>query len=189
MKTKHLILVSMICSSIMSSASAQSFKGHYSGTIGIVNTKLRLQYEAPYKDGSSIGVNMNYYLVNWVGPVFEPFMRLYGKKHGNAEGFFGQGKLMVGNLSTLDYDLYYGALKNKRWVTIGLGLGLGYKHLIKEKYTIEPYFGVRYLTSPVYRYSTGYNQSLYSNIGEDVAWTLTTGFPIDFQFKFGYQIK
>jgi len=71
---------------------AQNFKGHASGTFGIFNEKVRVQYEMPLKDRASFGMNMNYYLVNWTGPVFEPFIRIYGKKDGNAEGFFWSGK-------------------------------------------------------------------------------------------------
>jgi len=46
----------------------------------------------PLKDRPSFGMNMNYYLVNWTGPVFEPFIRISGKTDGNAEGFFWSGK-------------------------------------------------------------------------------------------------
>ncbi len=99
---------------------AQDFKGHASGTFGILNGKVRVQYEMPLESRASYGMNMNYYLVNWTGPVFEPFIRIYGKKDGNAEGFLGQAKLIYGNLSTLDYDLYGGRVQ----LTLNCPLGV-----------------------------------------------------------------
>jgi hypothetical protein len=166
---------------------AQDFKGHASGTFGILNGKVRVQYELPLKDRASFGMNMNYYLVNWTGPVFEPFIRIYGKKDGNAEGFFGQAKLIYGNLSTLDYELYGGDIENKRWSTYGFGLNCGYKFLLGKHFTIEPLTGFRFLSPPVYRYKTGVDEDYYANIGEGIGWYLTTGFPLDFQLKFGFQ--
>ncbi|MDB4089612.1 hypothetical protein N9544_08340 [Flavobacteriales bacterium] len=166
---------------------AQDFKGHASGTFGILNGKVRVQYEMPLKDRASFGMNMNYYLVNWTGPIFEPFIRIYGKKDGNAEGFFGQAKLIYGNLSTLDYELYGGAIENKRWSTYGFGLNCGYKFLLGNHFTIEPLTGFRILSPPVYRYKTGADEDYYANIGEGIGWYLTTGFPLDFQLKFGFQ--
>jgi len=168
-------------------AYAQDFKGHVSGTYGIINPKVRFQFELPLKSRASYGINMNYYLINWTGPVFEPFIRIYGKKDGNAEGFFGQAKLIYGNLATLDFDIYDGALENKRWFTYGLGLNCGYKFLLGNYFTIEPLFGLRFLSPPVYKYKPGVNREDYEYIGEGVAWYLTTGFPLDFQLKFGFQ--
>jgi hypothetical protein len=166
---------------------AQDFEGHASGTFGILNGKVRVQYEMPLEDRASFGLNMNYYLVNWTGPVFEPFMRIYGKKDGNGEGFFGQAKLIYGNLSTIDFDLYDGALENKRWSTFGFGLNCGYKFLLNKNFTIEPLFGIRVLSPPVYRYASGVDEDYWEGIGEDIGWYLTTGFPLDIQVKFGYQ--
>ena len=101
---KKVISITIIAIFLTSFSYAQNFKGHASGTFGILNGKVRAQYEIPLKDRASFGMNMNYYLVNWKGPVFEPFIRIYGKKDGNAEGFFGQAKLIYDNLSTLNYD-------------------------------------------------------------------------------------
>lgn len=185
MRTKiTMLLVAMFATSAIY---AQGFKGHASGSVGILNPKIRLQYELPLKDRASYGMSMNYYLVNWTGPVFEPFIRLYGKKDGNAEGFFFQPKLIYGNLSTLDYDLYGGYLENKRWSTFGVAMNCGYKFLLGDHFTIEPLGGFRFLSPPVYRYRTGADEDYYANIGEGIGWYLTTGFPIEFQVKFGYQ--
>ena len=82
----------------------EEFKGNVSAAFGPLNSKVRIQYEMAIKSRASWGVNMNYYLQNWTGPVFEPFIRVYGKKSGNAEGFFFQTKAIYGNLTTLNYN-------------------------------------------------------------------------------------
>jgi len=187
MKMKMKIALLFTVFFITSMSYAQNFKGHASGTFGLLNTKIRLQYEMPLKSRASYGMNMNYYLVNWTGPVFEPFIRIYGKRDGNTEGFFCQGKLIYGNLSTLDYDLYGGALENKRWSTFGFGVNCGYKFLLGNHFTIEPLTGVRLVTPPVYNYKAGIDESYYAGIGEGIGWYLTTGFPLEFQLKFGFQ--
>jgi hypothetical protein len=125
MKMKMKITIFLTALFMTGLTYAQNFKGHASGTFGILNAKIRAQYEMPLKDRASFGINMNYYLVNWTGPVLEPFIRLYGKRDGNAEGFFGQVKLIYGNLSTLDFDSGY--YTNQRFSTYGFGMDFGYK--------------------------------------------------------------
>ena len=159
---------------ITSLSYAQNFKGHASGTLGIINAKVRVQYELPLKDRASYGINMNYYLPNWKGPVIEPFIRMYRKKEGNAEGVFGQAKLIYGNLSG-NYNSYAGNLEDIRSSIYGFGLNGGYKFLFGKHFTVEPLFGLRLLSAP-------------SNLGNELEdWFLITGFPIDFQLKFGFQ--
>ncbi|MBU6158316.1 MAG: hypothetical protein KGP35_04705 [Bacteroidetes bacterium] len=185
MKKTFLILLFITVAGF--AVKSQSFKGHVSGMFGVINYKLRLQYERPIKTNASYGANLNYYMMIWKGPVIEPFMRIYGRRYGNKEGFFGQAKLIYGNLSTYDFEAYNGALKNKRWSTFGLGVGCGYKFLLRNQITIEPMFGFRFLTPPVYRFNSGVEGEFYANIGEGIAWYLTTGMPLDFQTKIGYQ--
>ena len=79
MKMKMKITIFLTALFMTGLTYAQNFKGHASGTFGILNAKIRAQYEMPLKDRASFGINMNYYLVNWTGPVLEPFIRLYGK--------------------------------------------------------------------------------------------------------------
>lgn len=165
----------------LSSSYAQDFKGHVSGTFGILNPKIRLQYEHPIQQRFSIGANLNYYMVNWTGPVIEPFARLYNKKDGCKEGFFLQGKLIYGNLKAFEE---LADVSVQRWSTFGLGVGTGYKFLIGKAFTIEPYFGVRFLSGPSYEI---YEPTGGAEIGETIGWYITTGFPLDFQLKFGYQ--
>ena len=164
-----------------------SFNGNVSGTFGVLNGKVRLQYERPFKDRASYGINVNYYMVNWTGITGEPFIRIYGKNDGNAEGFFGQAKLIYGNLSNMSYGSHNGAIENKRWSTFGFGLNFGYKFLLSNKFTIEFLSGLRILSPPVYKYKDGVNEDNAMAITEGIGWYLTTGFPLDFQLKFGFQ--
>lgn len=181
---KNKILLSLIALMISGVMFSQSFKGNVSTMYGILNPKIRFQYEMPVKNRASFGLNMNYYLVNWTGPVFEPFFRIYGKRDGNVEGFFFQTKLIYGNLSTLDWDLGY--YKNKRWSTVGAGINMGYKFLVADHFTIEPMMGFRYMSAPTVEYNQDFDGEL-TNLAEDVGWYLTTGLPIEFQLKLGYQ--
>ena len=158
---------------------AQNFKGHVSGTYGRVNEKIRLQFELPIDSQVSYGINMNYYFINWKGPVVEPFIRVYRKKDGNAEGFYGQAKLIYGNLSPLDSIFLGGAIVNERWSTYGVGVGCGNKFLFAKHFTIEYLVGARILSPP----PRGDDFYRFGQIG----WYLSTGLPIDFQLKVGYQ--
>lgn len=171
-------------------AVAQDWNHNISGTLGILNAKLRLQYERPLGDKMTLGGNMNYYFVNWKGPVFEPFGRIYGKQDGNTEGFFAQAKIMFGSLSILDYDIQYLQDPSQtRWWTFGAGAGGGYKSLIGEHFNFESIVGIRLLSPPTYRLDfddeLGLNDA--SGTGEVIGWSISTGFPIDVQLKFGYQ--
>lgn len=171
---------------IFQTSYAQNFNVHLSGTRSIINTIYRFQLELPIKDKISAGMNMNYYSINWKGATFEPFIRIYNKKHGNSEGFFGQGKLIYGNLSTLSFEDYLGALENERWNTFGFGFSGGYKFLLFKHLTIEPLIGFRFLTEPVYKFKPGVNKKDYDRL-QSVDWYLSTGLPLDIQLKIGAQ--
>jgi len=176
-----------------------------SGSFGILNPKLRLQYEKGMGEKASIGVAMHYYMVNWTGPKFEVFGRLYGKKNGNKEGYFFQGKIGYGNLKSLLYETYSQDLTayqnfykspKKRFSTIGFGIATGRKFLITDHFVIESLLGVHIWTPPsgelektdAYNNADPYDQDAADalSLGEDIGWYLTTGLPLDFQIKFGY---
>ncbi len=169
-------------------ALAQQPQGCISGTYSTVNAKVRIQYEYLIEGQYSGGVNLNYYLLNWQGPVVEPFIRVYGKRYGNKEGFFAQLKLIYGNLSSLK-ELYDGNyIMNKRFSTFGVGASAGYKFLIGKDFVIEPLAGIRFLTPPQTKWvNITSEQEALNKLGEGIGWYLATGFPLDFQLKFGYQ--
>ena len=163
---------------------SQNWEGNFSGTVGLINFKVRVQYEIPIGEKYSTGANLNYYFINWTGPLIEPFFRIYSKKHGNYEGWFLQGKVGYGNLKSLDeYFELDPSYKTKRWSSVGGGVAVGNKFFINDKLTIEPLMGLRIYSGP------NFNDEDYdwSSLGEDIGWGLTTGFPLDLQIKIGYQ--
>jgi hypothetical protein len=156
-----------------------------------------LQYEQSFGTNHrfSTGGEFTYYMVNWSGPKIESFVRVYGKDNGAEEGFFGQLKLGYGNLASL--DLFDGST-NKRWSTVGGGIAGGYKFLIGEHFIIEQVFGFQVYTPPYQVKSTNSSSDPYSDPFDDyedgletavegIGWYLTSGFPIDFQLKLGWQ--
>lgn len=162
----------------------QNWTGNISGTVGIINLKARIQYEIPIESNMSTGANLNYYFVNWTGPLIEPFFRFYRKKDSNAEGWFIQGKLGYGNLKSLDeYFSLDPNYSQKRWSTFGGGIAVGNKFFISNALTIEPLIGLRIYTGP------NFLEDEYDldEVGEDLGWAVTTGFPLDLQLKIGYQ--
>lgn len=190
-----LALFLTICANGISAQSGETmikkidrkFEGNTSMTVGIINVKIRLQYELLLKTNLSTGLNMNYYLKDWKGPLIEPFFRIYWKKYGNSKGFFGQLKLVYGNLKTIE-EPYPKAFSNKRWSTYGFGINCGYKFLFGNRCTIEPLTGPRLLTKPVYKCNPGFEEECKEmRTGYESDWFFLTGFPLDFQLKFGIQ--
>ena len=165
------IILTLICLLAFGFSNAQNFKGHASGTIGFLNPKIRLQYEHPLGSIYSTGANLNYYMVNWKGPIIEPFLRWY-VADSNASGGFFQAKAGYGNLSSLD--------ESKNWSTYGGGIAWGYKYAKSSGFTIEPIVGLRIYSAPQ-------DEQTIGDVVENVGWAVTTGLPIDFQLKFGYQ--
>jgi hypothetical protein len=161
---------------------AQDFSKNISGTFGFINPKIRLQYEAPIGIKESYGLNLNYYLEFWSGPIIEIFYRKYNIRKSNEKGWFKQFKIGYGNLESLPYM----NSSSNRWSTFGGGFAWGYKHLTRNGFTIETLAGVRFYTPPNENEKNG-NQQVTNEELENFTWILTTGFPLDLQIKFGYQ--
>jgi hypothetical protein len=167
---------------VVNNCFCQDFTKNISGTIGLLNPKIRIQYEAPIGIKQSYGLNLNYYLVAWTGPILELFYRRYDIRKSNDKGWFKQVKIGYGNLESLPYMNSSG----KRWSTFGGGFAWGYKHLTSNGFTIETLAGVRFYTPPNENEKNG-NQQVTNEELENFTWILTTGFPLDLQIKFGYQ--
>jgi hypothetical protein len=171
---------------------AQDFKGNLSGTVGLLNSKARIQYELPIGSKFSTGLNLNYYFTSFSGPLIEPFFRLYGKSKGNTEGWFLQAKLGYGNLKTEIEDINN---DKKRFSTYGGGIAVGNKFFVSNKITIEPLIGFRvYSPPPTIEGVFEDDQYGFGQLGNSLvdatnvaSWISTTGFPLDFQLKVGYQ--
>jgi len=181
------VLFTMLLFGFSMNSNAQEFKGNICGTIAIINLKAKIQYELPIGDNLSTGVNLNYYFVNWTGPLLEPFFRIYSRKYGNTEGWFLQGKLGYGNLKNLDDDIISGATKTARFSTFGGGVAFGNKIFLSDKITLEPVIGLRIYTPPSINKDIYDSYEAAESLGEDIGWALTTGLPLDLQLKIGYQ--
>ena len=105
---KIILLIAIACSSSIVMAQWKAI----SGSFGILNPKLRVQYEHVIGDAASVGVNTNIYFVNWKGPRVEGFFRYYFGRDGNESGLFMQAKGGFGILTNAwDGDelyFYYG---------------------------------------------------------------------------------
>lgn len=192
-------IITILCAGLITfCAAAQDMA--LSGTYSILNPKLRLQYEHLIGDRSSAGANLNVYFVNWKGPKIEAFYRIYFGSDGNEEGMFLQAKGGMGVLSNLYYEndewLVPGTnsyiYDNKNWTTYGGGIAFGGKIATRSGFIFESHIGFHIWTPPVYNFSSEYDDyySYVGNadaLGEAIGWYLTTGLPLDFQVKFGYQ--
>lgn len=176
---KKIYFVLML--SAFSFAQAQDWKGNLSGTFGILNAKIRIQYEKPIGDQYTVGANLNYYMVNWEGPIIEPFARIYVGDSNQSGGFF-QAKVGYGNLTSLPYM----NSTSSRWSTFGGGAAWGYKYVRSGGFSIEPIIGLRYYSAPNENIDLNSSNGA-EQLGEDIGWFITTGFPVEFQLKFGYQ--
>ena len=78
-------------------------------------------------------------------------------------------------------------LKNNRWSTFGAGVAISYKFLIVDRLTIEPLIDLRVVSPPTYNFNDESMEASALGIGEGIGWYLTTGLPLDFQLKFGWQ--
>jgi len=165
---------------------SQQFTGSITASYGYLNEKIRLQYEHPFTNRLTTGLNINYYLVNWKGPLFEPMFRFYGKS-GNEEGYFGQVKVGYGNLTTAYSKDEETFVINKRMNTFGVGLGYGYKYLFDDRFVIESFLGLRYYTYSPVRYTDAYYSSNIVESIKSAVWYLTTGLPVEAHIKVGYQ--
>jgi len=153
----------------------------FSGSLGIVNYKLRLQYERGYKKQRTMGAQLTYYFGEFPGAKLEGFIRQYYKKSSSKEGLFLQEKVGGGYLLTGMYDEHK---KNIAGYTIGGGIAGGYKIMIGNHLNLEAILGLHYYVAPIPNKNSIIT---YGQEGQKQWWYSTTGFPLDFQFKFGWQ--
>ena len=194
---KLILLIAIACSSSIVMAQIKAV----SGSFGILNPKLRLQYEHGIGDQASAGANINIYFVNWKGPRAEGFFRYYFGQDGNEKGLFMQAKGGFGILTNAwdGADLYfdyngtrYDIFESKTWTTIGGGIAFGGKIVRPSGFVFESHIGYHFW-SPPNNYSSDYDSyygfytASFANAAEAIGWYLTTGFPLDIQMKFGYQ--
>lgn len=151
-----------------------------SSSLGIVNYKFRLQYEKGHKSNSSNGAMLTFYFGDFPGLKLEGFTRQYRKKQNNCEGLFLQEKIGVGYLFSGLYDEYE---QNIAGITVGGGVAGGYKLMIGNHLNVEAILGLHFYVPPI----VGNAEVVYGQDARKYWWYTTTGMPIDFQFKIGWQ--
>jgi len=192
---KKIILLLFI-GALTFNVSAQS--NSLTGGVGLLNAKVRIQYEHGFGDMHSIGANLGVYLQNWTGPRMEGFYRIYFGGD-NEKGMFMQASAGAGmfsyalgdddatifeNSSGTSFDIYN---DKNTWTTFGGGIGFGGKMTSRSGFVFESTIGFQIWTAPTSNYSDDYD--LYYS-GADAVETIGyyvvgPGFPLMFQMKFG----
>ena len=192
---KKIILLLFI-GALTFNVSAQS--NSLTGGVGLLNAKVRIQYEHGFGDMHSVGANLGVYLQNWTGPRMEGFYRIYFGGD-NEQGMFMQASAGAGmfsyalgdddatifeNGSGTSFDIYN---DKNTWTTFGGGIGFGGKMTSRSGFVFESTIGFQIWTAPTPNYSDDYD--LYY-AGADAVETIGyyvvgPGFPLMFQMKFG----
>ncbi len=158
----------------------------FSGIIGPINPKIRMQYEKAHSVNTSLGIQLTAFISRYDFPGIkaEVFSRRYAKESGTKEGVFLQGKVGVGYFSSQLYAPYIIDNKEKEFLgfIVGGGIASGYKWMIGNHLILESILGLHYYTPPMITQKSNTNIE-YRN----EKWYTTTGMPIDFQFKIGWQ--
>ena len=195
------IFLLLFCSLLTFGVSAQS--NSLTAGIGLLNPKLRVQFEHGLNSNTSTGANLTYYMVNWKGPRLEGFYRIYFS-NDNENGLFAQGKAGVGlftnvfddgddltfvyyddNFNELSGDIY----ESNNWMTFGAGVAVGYKFTSNGGFVFESTLGYQFWSGPPDNYTLEYLMYYddYYSLGETIGYYLVgPGFPLDLQFKFGF---
>ncbi len=150
-----------------------------SATVGPINTKIRVQYEREHNEKTTYGAELTAYFLEFPGMKLEAFGRKYYKKHNCSTGLFLQAKAGIGYLSSGLSN----SEENAIWgVNIGVGVAGGYKILLGNHLTLETILGAHFYTPAAILAIPTYGMSTRNEW-----WFSTTGLPLDYQFKFGWQ--
>ena len=190
-----VILISLTLSTF--AISQETFHANISGRLRLPTFSPRIQLEVALENKWTIGANAPDYFLDgdaglistYSGNKFELFGRRYSdnKGRGSAKGWFGQAKAGYGNYNNPRYDAGEN-YTNRRWNSFGGGIGGGYKLLIGNHFNMEFYGGMRYYQGPKFKRSAsfdaldGYNEDFHK-----ISWYTWTAFPLEFNFRIGYQ--
>lgn len=160
----------------------KTFKRNVAGIFGPLVPKIRIQYERSCHEKYSIGINLTSYLFHheYAGSRADFFGRRYFKNPDKMEGIFLQAKVGLGYQYS-GLNIKYAEVPTFGF-SIGGGIAGGYKFFIGNHLTLESILGVHYYTPPFVK---GTSQSQLQ--AEKDWWYSMTGFPLDLQFKIGWQ--
>ena len=192
---KKIILL-LFVTALSFNLSAQS--NSLTAGIGLLNTKVRIQYEHGFGDMHSTGANLSLYLIGQNGQRMEGFYRIYFGGD-NEKGMFMQATAGAGIFSYFldDTDLainsngYYLYQDNgDKFTSFGGSLGLGGKVTSRGGFVFESTLGFQLWTPPASNFNEDYiTNNPAESIGEatNIAlYYLGPAFPLMFQMKFGF---
>ena len=187
-------IVSILCAGmIIFSASAQS--NSLTTGVGLLNAKVRVQFEHGFSDMHSTGVNLGHYFQLNTGQRLEGFYRIY-VGGDNEKGMFMQASGGAGQFSYFleegDQIIYTGFNKyteGEKFITFGGGIAFGGKITTEGGFVFESTLGAQLWTPPPANFTEDFTDA-YPDQLEDAAnialFYLGPGFPLMFQMKFGY---
>lgn len=190
-------IITILCAGmIVFSVSAQS--SALTAGIGLLNTKVRIQYEHGFGDMHSTGANLSLYLLGQDGQRLEGFYRIYFGGD-NEKGMFMQATAGAGIFSyflessdlLINNNGYYLYEDNgDKFTSFGGSLGIGGKMTSRGGFVFETTLGFQLWTPPASNFNEDY---VNANPGEALGdatnvalYYLGPGFPLMFQMKFGY---
>ena len=189
-------VITILCAGMITfSASAQS--NSVTAGFGLLNAKVRIQYEHGFADMHSAGANLGLYLQGQNGQRLEGFYRIYFGGD-NEKGMFMQASAGAGMFSYfLDEDdqvvlngyyLYEDA--GDKFTSFGGSIGMGGKITTRGGFVFETTMGFQIWTPPAANYNDSFTEAnpdyVLGDFANDVLFYFGPGFPLMFQMKFGY---
>ena len=190
---KKIILLLFI-GALTFNVSAQS--NSLTAGIGLLNAKVRIQYEHGFGDMHSTGANLGVYFQGQTGQRLEGFYRIYFGGD-NEKGMFMQASAGAGLFSYYldDADLvfsngYYNYNEGDKFTTFGGGLAFGGKIATRGGFVFENTIGFQIWTPPASNFNSDFESANPAYVFGDAAnialFYLGAGFPLMYQMKFGY---
>ena len=185
-------IITILCAGMITfSASAQS---SVTAGFGLLNAKVRIQYEHGFADMHSAGANLGLYLQGQNGQRLEGFYRIYFGGD-NERGMFMQASAGAGmfsyffdsadQVSINSIDLYKD--EGETFTTFGGSIGFGGKMTSRGGFVFESTLGFQIWTPPPSNFNEDYvGLDDVDDATNIVLFYLGPGFPLMFQMKFGF---
>jgi hypothetical protein len=191
---KKIILLLFI-GSLTFNVSAQS--NSVTAGLGLLNTKVRVQYEHGFGDMHSAGANLGLYLQLNSGQRLEGFYRIYFGGD-NEKGMFMQATAGAGIFSYVfdtndqvflnGYNLYND--DGDKFTSFGGSVGFGGKMTTRGGFVFESTMGFQIWTPPPSNFNEDFVDAnpghAFGDATNIALFYLGPGFPLRFQMKLGY---
>jgi hypothetical protein len=188
-------IITILCAGMITfSASAQS--NSVTAGFGLLNAKVRIQYEHGFADMHSAGANLGLYLQGQDGQRLEGFYRIYFGGD-NEKGMFAQASAGAGMFSYFFTDEDLGIVdisgnslysdNGDKFTSFGGSIGFGGKMTSRGGFVFESTLGFQIWTPPPSDFNDDYvGLDDVDDATNIVLFYLGPGFPLMFQMKFGF---